>query len=1291
MINNTFDESGILLEDSHNQFISHNSITEAFENGIKIYKSSSDNYFESNVISDSDDEDVYIGGSGYQRNNRGYDNTFSTIEVQNNGQFIVMDYVNVRTENSEGNMSGNDVKAEYNSEMFYASEYFEGSDPLTDSFGMIPDFLAPVEEYNGSSSPDEIMTTITVRYVDWIKSFQMEASDDTSLIVFVPDLRVKNINTGEESYHIQTSVDNAGQLDTIMVSNGTYHENVILNTPKITVRGPYKNQLNDAVVIDAQDNGIAVTISKAEIKVFGLNITNSHEEDDIFTSSGVRILSNGNTLAYNRIASSYAGILLEDTNDNNIYENIVDNVEYGIVLTSSDNNRIENNIVLDAGENDIELTNTGYSTGSSNNLIASNHGIDTLKFKNSGHNTLLNHNAVTINLQDSENNSAIGSEFDFVICNSESSLYLKNYFNLNVTSENSPVLGADLKVWDGDSVIYSTEYFGGNDDKTDSNGLIENILAIYKVYDGSSSGTENTTYIKVRYGDWFLSENEVFDERVTVSIDVPVFRVYNSDKQVGYNYIQRAIDNASAGDQILLSLGTFNENIVIDKALTLSGVGNGTIITVEQSSGMGSPPIANWNLPGVNVTASDVTISNLLVSNFSTGISAFQADDLVLSYVYVEDIEGIGIHIDSSIDVSIGDSSVIRSVSSNIIVEDNSTGVFIQNSVIGWSDESGVIVRKNSDDFEMTNVILDENEDYGCLLSSNNAIITYSNLHNNGLNGVFIQSVSGASISHNDFKGNGLSEARVISSYEVKVDYNNFNPRDFENGGWGLDVSSSQEIEIEHNIFQLGVRFTGVEDSLIFTNDFRNISYGNNYDQKTSIFIDGDRNVISNNWFDNVGLAFVFINSADENLIENNSLMSTTTDLEYYSSGANNTFINTEINIVDILEDSYFETVNYVDLQFVTVNGPAEGVELSVTTEDHQTYITSYYGGSDDSTSSEGTIERLFLVDEIYDGDWIAQELETRIDYFYDGEEYTFVLDTDSSEAEKIYVNLRPTSEIDYIKGIGDNSSITGVEAVKGADKPVIDEYTEAYWSFNEGEGASASGVLASGTIEPSPVWQPGRAGLESDFSIQFDGLFTKLTTNLLLDEQEFTGEVWFKTSSSTPMVLFSDNEGTGNWGHSLYIDGGKLGFDFTIDDGEIVRISSDSVVTDGDWHHAVVVRGANYVELWLDGEFQVELYYDGEIDFSSSVVSVGQNPLGGELFSGNIDDLRFSSIPRAKEDFMTGTGVVEFSSTYDDLDGGIIDFEWRSSRDGLLGGFGYNDRQGWKKKWSSRQENWRK
>ena len=144
-----------------------------------------------------------------------------------------MDYISVRTVNSEGNMSGNDVKAQYNSEIFYASEYFGGDDPVTNNFGLVPDFLAPVEQYNGSSTSEGIQTEISVRYVDWISSFQMDASDDDSAEVLVPDLRVRNVNTGEESYHIQTSIDNAGQSDTIIVSNkelllGNFLSNLII-------------------------------------------------------------------------------------------------------------------------------------------------------------------------------------------------------------------------------------------------------------------------------------------------------------------------------------------------------------------------------------------------------------------------------------------------------------------------------------------------------------------------------------------------------------------------------------------------------------------------------------------------------------------------------------------------------------------------------------------------------------------------------------------------------------------------------------------------------------------------------------------------------------------------------------------------------------------------------------------------------------------------------------------------------------------------------------------------------
>ena len=131
-------------------------------NGIRIFKSSSNNYLANNTISDSDDQDLYVGGSGIQNNNRGYNNTFSDIKVLSNGEFIVLDYIGIRTVNATGNMSGNDIKALYESDTLYASSYFDGDDPKTDSQGLIPDFLAPIEKYDGSSTPSKVITPITV-------------------------------------------------------------------------------------------------------------------------------------------------------------------------------------------------------------------------------------------------------------------------------------------------------------------------------------------------------------------------------------------------------------------------------------------------------------------------------------------------------------------------------------------------------------------------------------------------------------------------------------------------------------------------------------------------------------------------------------------------------------------------------------------------------------------------------------------------------------------------------------------------------------------------------------------------------------------------------------------------------------------------------------------------------------------------------------------------------------------------------------------------------------------------
>ena len=165
----------------------------------------------------------------------------------------------------------------------------------------------------------------------------------------------------------------------------------------------------------------------------------------------------------------------------------------------------------------------------------------------------------TYTLVNSKRISVYQSSYDYVVCDSDSSLYLKNWMNINVSRDGSSMSDVDIKVWDGNNVIYSTDYFGGSDELTDAYGQTPDIVVIYRVFNGSSTSTDNTTKFKIRVGDWFKTAISETDEtRADIDFDVPEFTVYNPDglnsyKDEGYySYIQRAIENSTDGDICLL-------------------------------------------------------------------------------------------------------------------------------------------------------------------------------------------------------------------------------------------------------------------------------------------------------------------------------------------------------------------------------------------------------------------------------------------------------------------------------------------------------------------------------------------------------------------------------------------------------------------------------------------------------------------------------------------------------------------------------------------------------------------
>ena len=85
-------------------------------------------------------------------------------------------------------------------------------------------------------------------------------------------------------------------------------------------------------------------------------------------------------------------------------------------------------------------------------------------------------------------------------------MWVKLYINLTVKDNSSNLLSnVDLEIAEDNAAVYSTPYFGGSDDLTNSTGEIAPLLVSISKYDGSSTPVSVTTTIKARYFDWVKS------------------------------------------------------------------------------------------------------------------------------------------------------------------------------------------------------------------------------------------------------------------------------------------------------------------------------------------------------------------------------------------------------------------------------------------------------------------------------------------------------------------------------------------------------------------------------------------------------------------------------------------------------------------------------------------------------------------------------------------------------------------------------------------------------------------
>jgi hypothetical protein len=183
-----------------------------------------------------------------------------------------------------------------------------------------------------------------------------------------------------------------------------------------------------------------------------------------------------------------------------------------------------------------------------------------------------------------------------------------------------------------------------------------------------------------------------------------------------------------------------------------------------------------------------------------------------------------------------------------------------------------------------------------------------------------------------------------------------------------------------------------------------------------------------------------------------------------------------------------------------------------------------------------------------------------------------------------------------------------------------------AYWKLDETEGIIAHDSVGDNDafLMGDPAWQPD--GGIVDGALQLDGIDDYVSTPFILNPAKgsFSAFAWIKGGVPGQVIISQTGGFSGTWLGTNSSEGKLM---TGLSDVLYGELESESVITDGQWHHVGLVYDlyALHRHLYVDG---VEVAVDS--DYVAGVPSDGGLYIGvskdldaGSFFSGLIDDVR--------------------------------------------------------------------
>lgn len=321
-----------------------------------------------------------------------------------------------------------------------------------------------------------------------------------------------------------------------------------------------------------------------------------------------------------------------------------------------------------------------------------------------------------------------------------------------------------------------------------------------------------------------------------------------------YTTIQVAIDDANPGDTVFVFNGTYLENIIVNKTISLQGEGSNTTIIDGNAAGDVVYVYSDW------VNISGFTVRNGGPSTFKVGMKLWYSRDCrIASNVFTSNV-GDGLRVEASPNAMIVGNTAFSNLNGFSISTSGNNPIVANNTAFN-NQEHGFIL--DSAFVEFVNNSATGNGEYGILLdSARYNLVAYNTASDNRYGIVHTGSVDNL-IMNNTVTFN--TEAGVFGGSFTNLNGNNLS----SNGQYGILLLGSQWSHIVNNTIQdneQGIYFDRAENNTVSHN---NISSNNwtgvqLWESPNNRFTD---NVVSSNrWY---GLT---LGSSQGSIITNNSV-----------------------------------------------------------------------------------------------------------------------------------------------------------------------------------------------------------------------------------------------------------------------------------------------------------------------------------------------------------------------------------------------------------------------------------